>query len=124
VDGKAVCLTSSFPLALAKEVRSSIWLVLKTIHWLLTLGKGEVHFSGGGDFLLYVGVFFKYLTMPKTKKKDKMKTKVEGSGKSLLVEPSSKCTEFVVALIARFYETLFTMTSGWKRHRRVGTRSS
>jgi hypothetical protein len=47
-DGKAVRLTSSFPLALAREVRSSIWLVLKTIHWLLTLGKGEVHFLGGG----------------------------------------------------------------------------
>jgi hypothetical protein len=48
--------------------------------------------------------------MPKTKKKDKMKTKAEGSGKSLLVEPSSKCKEFVVALIARFYERESTMS--------------
>jgi hypothetical protein len=32
VDSKAVRLTSSFFLALAGEVRSSIWLVLKTIH--------------------------------------------------------------------------------------------
>jgi hypothetical protein len=31
-DGQAVRLTSSFPLALAGEVRCSIWLVLKTIH--------------------------------------------------------------------------------------------
>jgi hypothetical protein len=41
---------------------------------------------------------------PNTKKKDKMKTKAEGSGKSLLIEPSSECKESVVALIARFYE--------------------
>jgi hypothetical protein len=96
---------------LAGEVRSSIWLVLKTIHWLFTLGKGEVHFSGGGgNFLLFAGVFFKYLTMPKTKKKDKMKTKAEGSGKSLLIEPSSECKEFVVAFIARFYERESTMS--------------
>jgi hypothetical protein len=52
-------------------VRSSIWLVLKTIHWLLTLGKGEVHFSRGGK--VFAGVFFKYLTMPKTKDNEKMK---------------------------------------------------
>jgi hypothetical protein len=51
-DGEAVCLILSFSLALAGEVRSSIWLVLKTIHWLLTLGKREVHFLGGeGKFL-------------------------------------------------------------------------
>jgi hypothetical protein len=107
-DGKAVHLTSSFLLALARKVRSSIWLVLKTIHWLLTLGKREVHFSrGGGNFLLFAGVFF---TMPKTKKKDKMKKKAEGSSKSLLVEPSSECKEFVVALIARFYERESTMS--------------
>jgi hypothetical protein len=56
-DGKAIRLTSSFSLALAEEVRSSIWLVLKTIHWLLTLGKEEVHFLGGGNFLLFVGFF-------------------------------------------------------------------
>jgi hypothetical protein len=55
--------------------------------------------------LLFIGVFFKYLTMPKTKKKDKMKTKVEGSGKSLLVEPSSECKEF-----ARVYERESTMS--------------
>jgi hypothetical protein len=48
--------------------------------------------------------------MPKTKKKDKMKTKAEGSGKSLLVEPSSECKEFVVALIDRFYERESTMS--------------
>jgi hypothetical protein len=48
--------------------------------------------------------------MPNTKKKDKMKTKAEGSGKSLLVEPSSKCKESVVALIARFYERESTMS--------------
>jgi hypothetical protein len=65
---------------------------------------------GGGNFLLFVGVFFKYLTMSKSKKKDKMKTKAEGSGKSLLVEPSSECKEFVVALIARFYERESTMS--------------
>jgi hypothetical protein len=47
--------------------------------------------------------------MPKTKK-DKMKTKAEGSGKSLLVEPSSECKEFVVALIVRFYERESTMS--------------
>src|SRR5450759_2029981 len=41
--------------------------------------------------------------MPKTKK-DKMKMKEEGSNKSWLVEPSSECREFVVALIADFYE--------------------
>jgi hypothetical protein len=64
-------------------------------------------FRRGGE--VFVGVFFKYLTMPKTKK-DKMKTKVEGSGKSLLVEPSSECKEFVVALIARFYERESTMS--------------
>jgi hypothetical protein len=93
---------------LAEEVRSSIWLVLKTIHSLLTLGKGEVHFSGGGE--VFAGVFFKYLTMLKTKKKDKMKTKAEGSSKSLLVEPSGECKEFVVAFIARFYEHEFTMS--------------
>jgi hypothetical protein len=110
VDGKAIRLTSSFPLVLAGEVRSSIWQVLKTIHWLFTLGKGEVHFLGGGNFMHFAGVFFKYLTMPKTKKKDKMKTKAEGSGKSLLVEPSSECKEFVVALIARFYERESTMS--------------
>jgi hypothetical protein len=39
-----------------------------------------------------------------------MKTKAEGSGKSLLVEPSSECKEFVVALIARFYERESTMS--------------
>ena len=53
--------------------------------------------------MLFAGVFFKYLTMLKTKK-DKMKTKAEGSGKSWLVEASSKCKEFVVTLIAIFYE--------------------
>jgi hypothetical protein len=57
-DGKAVCLTSSFPLALVGEVRSSIWLVLKAIHWLLTLGKGEVHFSGEGGTFCFLQVFF------------------------------------------------------------------
>jgi hypothetical protein len=93
---------------LAGEVRSSIWLVFKTIHWLFTLGKGEVHFPGGRE--VFAGVFFKYLTMPKTKKKNKMKTKAEGSGKSLLVEPSSKCKKFVVALITRFYERESTMS--------------
>jgi hypothetical protein len=48
--------------------------------------------------------------MPKTKKKDKMKTKAEGSGKSLLVEPSSEYKEFIVAFIARFYERESTMS--------------
>jgi hypothetical protein len=48
--------------------------------------------------------------MPKTKKKDKMKTKAEGSGKSLLVEPSSECKEFVIALLAGFYERESTMS--------------
>jgi hypothetical protein len=57
-DGKAIRLTSSFPLALAGEVRSSIWLVLKTIHWLLTLGKREVYFSGGGGTFCFLQVFF------------------------------------------------------------------
>jgi hypothetical protein len=70
---------------------------------------GSPLFRGGGNFLLFAGVFFKYLTMPNTKK-DKMKTKSEGSGKSLLVEPSSECKEFVVALIARFYERESTMS--------------
>jgi hypothetical protein len=56
--GKAVHLTSSFPLTLAGEVRSSIWLVLKTIHWLLTLGKGEVHFSGRGELFAFCRCFF------------------------------------------------------------------
>jgi hypothetical protein len=57
-DGKAVHLTSSFPLALAGEVRSNIWLVLKTIHWLLTLGKREVHFSGGRKLFVFCRCFF------------------------------------------------------------------
>ena len=48
--------------------------------------------------------------MSKTKKKDKMKTKVEGFSKLQLVEPLNKCKEFVVALIARFYEREFTMS--------------
>ena len=48
--------------------------------------------------------------MPKTKKKDKMKTKAKGCGKSLLVELSRECKEFVVALIARFYELESTMS--------------
>ena len=48
--------------------------------------------------------------MPKTTKKDKMKMKAEGSNKSLLVEPSSKCKEFVVALMARFYKHEFTLS--------------
>jgi hypothetical protein len=60
--------------------------------------------------LVFAGVFFKYLTMLKTKKKDKMKTKAEGSCKSLLVEPSNECKVFVVALIARFYERESTMS--------------
>ena len=54
--------------------------------------------------------FFRYLTMPKTKKNNKMKTKAEGSGKSLLVKSSIKCKEFVIALIARFYERESTMS--------------
>jgi hypothetical protein len=70
-------------------------------------GKRRSPLSKGGG--IFAGVFFKYLTMPKTKK-DKMKTKAEGSGKSLLVEPSSECKEFVVALIARFYERESTMS--------------
>ena len=39
-DSKVVRLTSFFLLALVGEVRSSIWLFLKTIYWLLILGKG------------------------------------------------------------------------------------
>jgi hypothetical protein len=65
-------------------------------------------FRGAGE--VFAGVFFKYLTMLKTKKKDKMKTKAEGSCKSLLVEPSNECKVFVVALIARFYERESTMS--------------
>jgi hypothetical protein len=107
-DGQAVRLTSSFPLALAREVRSGIWLVLKTIHWPSPWEKEKSTFQGGGKF--FASVFFKYLTMPRTKKKNKMKTKAEGSGKSLLVEPSSECKEFVVAIIARFYEHESTMS--------------
>jgi hypothetical protein len=74
--------------------------------------KEKSTFQGGGEgeLFFFASVFFKYLTMPKTKKKDKMKTKAEGSGKSLLVEPSSECKEFVVALIARFYERESTMS--------------
>jgi hypothetical protein len=79
-------LTSFFPFALAREVRSSIWLVFVTIHWLLTLGKIEVHFSGmEGSFCRF---FLKYLTMPKTKKKDKMMKKRDESSKSALDQPS------------------------------------
>ena len=59
--------------------------------------------------MLFVSVFFKFVTMPKTKK-DKMKTKVEGSGKSLLVELLNECKEFVVAVIVRFYERESTMS--------------
>jgi hypothetical protein len=47
-----------FPLPWQELVRSSIWLVLKTIHWLLTLGKGEVHFSGGGELFAFCRCFF------------------------------------------------------------------
>jgi hypothetical protein len=43
--GKAVRLTSSFPLALAREVGSSIWLVLKTIHWQGCHGDGRTDTS-------------------------------------------------------------------------------
>ena len=39
-----------------------------------------------------------------------MKTKEKGSNKSLLGKPSSKCKEFVVALITRFYERESTMS--------------
>ena len=53
--------------------------------------------------MFFASAFFKYLTMLKTKK-DKIKMKTEGFGKSWLVEPSSKCKEFVVTLIVRFYE--------------------
>jgi hypothetical protein len=61
--------------------------------------------------------------MPKTKKKDKMKTKGKGSSKSLLVEPSSECKEFVVALIVRFYEHESTMSleSCYVRYAEEGT---
>ena len=59
--------------------------------------------------MLFAGVIFKCLTMPKTKK-DKMKKTGEGSNTSRLVEPSNECKEFVVALIARFYEPEFTMS--------------
>ena len=48
--------------------------------------------------------------MPKTKKKDKMKMKAEGSNKSLLIEPSNECKDPIVAFIARFYERESTMT--------------
>jgi hypothetical protein len=44
--------------------------------------------------------------MPKTKKKDKMKTKAEGSGKSLLVEPSSECKEFKMDMTQRVMDAL------------------
>ena len=43
-------LTSSFPFALARTIRCSIWLVLKTILWLFTLKKREFHFSREGTF--------------------------------------------------------------------------
>jgi hypothetical protein len=72
--------------------------------------RGSPLFREGEKLFAFCRCFFKYLTMPKTKKKDKMKTKAEGSGKSLLVEPSSECKEFVVALIARFYERESTMS--------------
>jgi hypothetical protein len=85
-------------------------------------GKRRSPLFKEGKFLLFAGVFFKYLTMPKTKKKDKMKTKAEGYGKSLLIEPSSECKEFVVALIARFNERESTMSleSYYVRYAEVG----
>jgi hypothetical protein len=43
---------------LAGEVRNNIWLVLRTIHWLFTLGKGEVHFSGKGELFAFCTCFF------------------------------------------------------------------
>jgi hypothetical protein len=55
-------------------------------------------------------VFLKYLTMPKTKKKDKMTKKWEGSSKLALDQPSCECREFLVDLIARFYERESTMS--------------
>jgi hypothetical protein len=47
--------------------------------------------------------------MPKIKKKDKMTKKGEGSSKSALDQPSRECREFLVDLIARFYECESTM---------------
>ena len=61
------------------------------------------------DFLLFVGVFFQIPHNVEDQEKNKMKTKVEGSGKSLYIELSSKCKEFVVALITRLYERESTM---------------
>jgi hypothetical protein len=48
--------------------------------------------------------------MPKTKKKDKMTKKGEGSSKSALDQPSHECREFLIDLIARFYERESTMS--------------
>jgi hypothetical protein len=48
-----------FPLPWQELVRSSIWLVLKTIHWPSPWEKGKSTFQGGGNFLLFAGVFFK-----------------------------------------------------------------
>ena len=80
-------------------------------------GKKKSSFfrSGKGEGEVFVGVFFKYITMSKTKKKDKMKTKAKRYDKSLLVEPSSECKEFIVALIGRFYECESTMFDMWKK---------
>jgi hypothetical protein len=102
VDDQAVHLTSSFPLPWQERLGVAFGWFLKPSTSSSPWEKEKSTFQRGGE--VFAGVFFKYLTMPKTKKKDKMKMKAEGSSKSLLIEPSSECKEFVVALIARFYE--------------------
>jgi hypothetical protein len=53
---------------------------------------------------VFAGFYFKKFTMPKTKKQEKLKKKKEATTSMALKEPSSECLEFLVGLIARFYE--------------------
>jgi hypothetical protein len=64
--------------------------------------------------------------MPKTKKKDKMTKKGEGSSKSVLDQPSRECREFLVDLIARFYthESTMSLQSSYIRYGEEGITNS
>ena len=68
--------------------------------------------------MLFASIFFKYLTMLN----DKMKTKTERSSKSLFVESSSEYKEFIIILIARFYEheSIMSLESCYVRYAEEG----
>jgi hypothetical protein len=47
--------------------------------------------------------------MPKTKKQEKLKQRKEASTNKVLNKPSRECKEFLVGLLARFYEVESSM---------------